>query len=636
MSIYNSGEVIRHARTTANLTLHQLAEGICKVSTLSQIENGTLNASSSVFDALMSRMGVSYTTFPYFKNRTDFECFYALKRAHFYLDSWQLAQACQELDFAEQQLWAENRLHYMEWVLLHGKLQLVSGCCNHEKNFRFLLYGLHQTHPHLNLLDFHSHLLSKSELEFLILLAEESLYLNRLDDCISICTQIDTYLNQTHISYLEKKRLSADNTIVMGKYYIVTHQYEAALSIIEPCRLQMEVPNHDMPLLRLTFLNGLACYFHKETENALVLLKTALYSAHAIGSCYTANCIQYLEKYTDLDLHTLFPLKAIPLTRFADKSPILPPNLSDSTYDMLSPDALTLGQILRHLREEQELPLEIISRGLCSKSALSKIENNQMQPDILLMEALLQRLGVSERIFTFYGSPLESQFYDLKSKSIDAQQTYLSSLPHYIRQLEKISSPKNIFQKQFILFISAILRNSPQDRISAYLEALHCTLPDFDISHIHNYRLSWAELNCITNIAYTYIQTETPIKGFHYFSQLMSYSQTSASDCILHSNTHLRTFEMFCRALYKQKHYKDILYTFLPKHLSAFQTNTKRCSFFLFYYSLSLGECKNYEQARLYGNYACALSHLNNLTPNAIALHQHFINDFSMTLDIFY
>lgn len=58
MSIQNSGEIIRHARTTTKLTQHQLSEGICKVSTLSQIENGTLHASSSVFDALMSRMDV--------------------------------------------------------------------------------------------------------------------------------------------------------------------------------------------------------------------------------------------------------------------------------------------------------------------------------------------------------------------------------------------------------------------------------------------------------------------------------------------------------------------------------------------------------------------------------------------------
>ena len=66
MSIQNSGEIIRHARITKKLTQQQLAEGICKVSTLSQIENGTLHASTSGFDALMSRIGTSYTAFPCF------------------------------------------------------------------------------------------------------------------------------------------------------------------------------------------------------------------------------------------------------------------------------------------------------------------------------------------------------------------------------------------------------------------------------------------------------------------------------------------------------------------------------------------------------------------------------------------
>ena len=61
MSILNAGVIIKKARTSAKFTQQQLADGICKITTLSQIENGSLNASTAVFEALMSRLGIPLT-----------------------------------------------------------------------------------------------------------------------------------------------------------------------------------------------------------------------------------------------------------------------------------------------------------------------------------------------------------------------------------------------------------------------------------------------------------------------------------------------------------------------------------------------------------------------------------------------
>lgn len=90
---------------------------------------------------------------------------------------------------------------------------------------------------------------------------------------------------------------------------------------------------------------------------------------------------------------------------------------------------------------------------------------------------------------------------------------------------------------------------------------------------------------------------------------------------------------MLCHALYNQKHYKETFYTFSQKHLNTFKVNTNCYAFFLFYYCQSLGECKSYKTAFLYGNYAYALSYLNNHTDNAIVLKKYFIEDFSITLN---
>lgn len=47
--------------------------------------------------------------FPAFANRADFDCFYNFKTGvHFYLDSWQLTAAYDELEKIELMNWADN------------------------------------------------------------------------------------------------------------------------------------------------------------------------------------------------------------------------------------------------------------------------------------------------------------------------------------------------------------------------------------------------------------------------------------------------------------------------------------------------------------------------------------------------
>ena len=53
------------------------------------------------------------------------------------------------------------------------------------------------------------------------------------------------------------------------------------------------------------------------------------------------------------------------------------------------------GKMIRQLREEKKISLEKLSRGFCSKQALSNMERGDVQADKLLMDLVLQRLGKS-------------------------------------------------------------------------------------------------------------------------------------------------------------------------------------------------------------------------------------------------
>ena len=63
-------------------------------------------------------------------------------------------------------------------------------------------------------------LLSIVEIELLIDIAQELLYLGKCDLCYSICSQIASYLTNAEIDYLKKDYLYAEYAIVYTKYLL--------------------------------------------------------------------------------------------------------------------------------------------------------------------------------------------------------------------------------------------------------------------------------------------------------------------------------------------------------------------------------------------------------------------------------
>ena len=162
MSVRNAGKTIREARIKAGLTQEQLSEGVCSVLSLSRIENGSAGVSPVTFQALMAHAGAPCEVYPIFASRTDFDCFYTLNRARFYLGSWQLSQAYEELNKLEEWNFADNKLYYQEYLYLNGQIQVCSGCADHHALYDLFSSALHITRPEIDYSDFHHLLLLKS------------------------------------------------------------------------------------------------------------------------------------------------------------------------------------------------------------------------------------------------------------------------------------------------------------------------------------------------------------------------------------------------------------------------------------------------------------------------------------------
>lgn len=632
MAVRNAGKIIREARLKAGLTQEQMSEDICSVLTLSRIENNSAGVSPSLFQALMSRAGAPRNIFPVFPNRKDFDCFYTLKRARLYLESWQLQEAYDELLKVKNADFSNNKFHYQEWLYLQGWLQSRSGNCEHQLIYEIFISALNITKPNIDFSDLSNELFSDIELELLIEISNELLYLSQSDLSYIICSQLESYINNAELSFIERDRLLSRNAIARTKYLLYTHDYNKALETINEYRHLMVVNSENTSLLELNFWTAMSYYYCGNIEKAHQMFNDTFYSARAIESCYATTCLKFVSENTSIVIDdyikSLPPIncKTFKYEKITDSL-----SLSDGTYDLFSPDVLTLGRLIYILRKEQNISQAVLCQGLCSKSKLSKIENDQLQPDIFLSEALLQRLGVSERVFSFWGNSNYKILYELKSKILNSKLTSLKEQFALLKQFKELLSENNNILLQFYYALSYDFLDESERRIATLQNALNLTLPDFDILNINNYRLSLIELGIIGNIAYEYREI-SPSKSNLYFSKLLEYMNLSSVNIMFQSLVYPIFIYKYAHSLYHQKYYLQLsnLYTFSVARILKIHLDS--LGFFTLFFVQALGECNDYKKAFYYGKCAASIERMLELHSNALSIASTLKSDFDIEI----
>ena len=632
MAVRNAGKIIREDRLKAGLTQEQMSEDICSVLTLSRIENNSAGVSPSLFQALMSRAGAPRNIFPVFPNRKDFDCFYTLKRARLYLESWQLQEAYDELLKVKNADFSNNKFHYQEWLYLQGWLQSRSGSCEHQLIYEIFISALIITKPNIDFSDLSNELFSDIELELLIEISNELLYLSQSDLSYIICSQLESYINNAELSFIERDRLLSRNAIARTKYLLYTHDYNKALETINEYRHLMVVNSENASLLELNFWTAMSYYYCGNIEKAHQMFNDTFYSAHAIESCYATICLKFVSENTSIIIDDYIKsLPSIDCKTFKYEKITDSLSLSDGTYDLFSPDVLTLGRLIYVLRKEQNISQAVLCQGLCSKSKLSKIENDQLQPDIFLSEALLQRLGVSERVFSFWGNSNYKILYELKSKILNSKLTSLKEQFALLKQFKELLSENNNILLQFYYALSYDFLDESERRIATLQNALNLTLPDFDILNINNYRLSLIELGIIGNIAYEYREI-SPSKSNLYFSKLLEYRNLSSVNIMFQSLVYPIFIYKYAHSLYHQKYYLQLsnLYTFSVARILKIHLDS--LGFFTLFFVQALGECNDYKKAFYYGKCAASIERMLELHSNALSIASTLKSDFDIEI----
>ncbi|MBQ5733864.1 MAG: transcriptional regulator [Lachnospiraceae bacterium] len=636
MSLRNAGLVIREARLKAGLTQEQLSDGICRLKSLSKIETGVLGVSPSTFEALMERAGSNTKASPIFANRTDFNCFYSLKRVHFFWDYWQLRSAYDELEKIEKMNWANNKYYYQEWLLLHCKIQLRSGCGSHRQNYDTITDAISISIPDFHYDEINKMLLSVTEIELFIALAHEAFYINELDICVDICSQISTYLTNSALSFYEKEQLLAENAIVYSKYLLAIKDFNAAYKMADTFRHKAIFNMNNSVLHELSFLTALGLYYNGDIKNAYELFESTIYSTHSTGSCYATICTNYIKTLHNIKVSDdLINLPIIPLEAFDFKSfYIVLEDLGDGSYDLTSPDTLSLGGLIRELRIEQKLSQTILCYGLCSKSKLSKIENNILQPEIALAEALLQRLGINDNAFTFLGNKHESELDRFKKTIVGKKLSEKQFIFEHIRAMEHLLTPKDTLFRQYTLFKKACYIDNAKEKSKCLRDALSLTLPDFDINKICSYRLSWLELTILNNLSLSCFKSTSPSISIQYFYKILEYLDTNNIDIFFKEKISAITITMLINRLYAQKRYSEIVE--MPNLLSFSTTRITSDIYSLAnayaHFCQALGECGHIDEMLLFAHYSFGCYKLYENTETANLLYSFIKEDFNIDL----
>ena len=388
----------------------------------------------------------------------------------------------------------------------------------------------------------------------------------------------------------------------------------------------------DTYLHELTFLTGLSAYYEGKTEDALTFFKMAFFSAHSIESSYSTTIQQYLQNTLGISLYdSSFEIAEIPLIAFPKKEVINSSDFSDGTYDLFSPEILTLGSLIQTLRIEQNLSQQILCQGLCSKSKLSKIENGTLQPEITLAQSLLQRLGISDVVFSFYGNKHETELYDLRMRMTQLRISDTTTYQKHMDELLQLCTEDDTFYLQYASFEKAARILNKEESATALLQSLSTTLSGFTLASISDYRLSWLELTVLNNYCDA-CRKYSPIKGTLALYQLLEYYDSSSLDILEKKRVFAIPLSDLSASLYSQKRYAELVS--LSPYLSspAEKTSLHHLGVFLANYSQALGEEKHFDKVPLYAAYGYYNLLITNSNKAAETLKYWIYEDFNISL----
>lgn len=173
-----------------------------------------------------------------------------------------------------------------------------------------------------------------------------------------------------------------------------------------------------------------------------------------------------------------------------------------------------IGDYIRDTRLRRGYTQEQLSFGICTTASLSRIETGAQAPGKHILDALMERLGIGDKIFDVLVSKEDMVIFEKiqdVTRSIAAGEEGTQQLKENIQGLEQLMEKKhqNNLYMQYLTFAKGILKKrnggSFDEIMEMFMSAIHMTLPNFDgVTPNGNNLLTFHEIAIIDNIAILY------------------------------------------------------------------------------------------------------------------------------------
>ncbi len=162
------GRLINYERNKKNISLQQLADGVCSASALQRLEHGERLPDFFVLERLLERLGKSVNKMEFLYNETDYEIYYLREIVEKYLEQGDYIEVSNALAYYGSLPEAEKGLH-RQYILKMQAVVLSEKEQNHEKAQTLFKNALEETTGNFSLCDLDKCLLGEGELVLLLL-----------------------------------------------------------------------------------------------------------------------------------------------------------------------------------------------------------------------------------------------------------------------------------------------------------------------------------------------------------------------------------------------------------------------------------------------------------------------------------
>ncbi|SDA54757.1 Helix-turn-helix domain-containing protein [Butyrivibrio sp. INlla18] len=195
---------------------------------------------------------------------------------------------------------------------------------------------------------------------------------------------------------------------------------------------------------------------------------------------------------------------------------------------------LTIGDIIREKRKALHLTQEEVCFGICDKVTMSRIETDKQTPSRTTLNALLQRLDISDDRFFAAVSVEEVQINELcneitalnvqyEKAGREEKKTIKEDIEEKQQKLRALMSKNDKLTEQFLVRSEVIIGGyKSTEKIDKLIKALRLTHPDFDISKIKNGIFSVDEIKMINQIAMAFSEQNDSEKALRIWEDLLT------------------------------------------------------------------------------------------------------------------